>query len=190
MKKLASGLGCLAAACAAATAFADPGLFQKALSGAFNTTDDPSDGGIVVPGALLASTHTSSYTYKGTTYTMGDNQTYAYKGLMFMKGGVTYYFVKNYDDNGLVRITDLDGNEITVINNTAFNQVPTGSFTPESDGYYGIDLRVGNGSGNKGPTTAPFNTASQLAAGLAWNTNGLTSCTTSNSPQWRKFMNT
>lgn len=190
MKKLASGLVCLAAAFAAATAFADPGLFQKALSGAFNTTDDPSDGGIVVPGALLASTHTSSYTYEGTTYTMGDNQTYAYKGLMFMKGGVTYYFVKNYDDNGLVRITDLDGNEVTVINNTAFSQVPTGSFTPESDGYYGIDLRVGNGSGGKGPTTAPFNNASQLAAGLAWNTNGLTSCTTSNYQQWRKFMNT
>ena len=77
-----------------------------------------------------------------------------------------------------------------MINNTSYSQVPTGSFTPETDGYYGIDLRVGNGTGGKGPTTAPFNNASQLAAGLAWNTNGLTSCSTSNYQQWREFMNT
>ena len=178
------------AAMTAMTAFAEPGLYQKVLSGQLNTTDDPSDGGIVVPGALLASTHTYSYTLDDTTYTMGDTKTYAYKGVMFMVGGVTYYFAKNYDDTGFIRITKLDGSEVTVINNSTYNTVAYGNFTPETDGYYGIDLRVGNGTGGKGPTTAPFSNASQLAAGLAWNTNGLSTCTTSNWSQWRKFMNT
>ena len=155
-----------------------------------NTTADPSDGGDVMPGALVASTAGTSYTYEGKTYSMGDWQTWAYKGLMFMRGGITYHFVKNYDDSGLIRITKLDGTEVVVINNASYNQTPYGSFTPETDGYYGIDLRVFNGQGGKGPVSAPFNNASQLAAGLAWNTNGLTSCTTSNYSKWRKFMNT
>ena len=190
MKKLAYGIVWAFAAMAAMTAFAEPGLYQKVLSGQLNTTDDPSDGGIVVPGALIASTAGTSYTYGEKTYTMGDNQTYAYKGVMSMVGGVTYYFAKNYDDTGFIRITKLDGTEVTVINNSSYNTVAYGSFTPEEDGYYGIDLRVGNGIGGKGPTAAPFNNASQLAAGLAWNKNGISTCTTSNWSQWRKFMNT
>ncbi len=190
MKKLAYGIVWAFAAMAAMTAFAEPGLYQKVLSGQLNTTDDPSDGGIVVPGALIASTAGTSYTYGEKTYTMGDNQTYAYKGVMFMEGGVTYYFAKQYDDAGFIRITKLDGTEVTVINNSSYNTVAYGNFTPEEDGYYGIDLRVGNGIGGKGPTAAPFNNASQLAAGLAWNKNGISTCTTSNWSQWRKFMNT
>ncbi|MBR2939618.1 MAG: hypothetical protein IKC15_07165 [Kiritimatiellae bacterium] len=190
MKKLAYGIVWAFAAMAAMTAFAEPGLYQKVLSGQLNTTDDPSDGGTVVPGALIASTAGTSYTYGEKTYTMGDNQTYAYKGVMFMVGGVTYYFAKQYDDAGFIRITKPDGTEVTVINNSSYNTVAYGNFTPEEDGYYGIDLRVGNGIGGKGPTAAPFNNASQLAAGLAWNKNGISTCTTSNWSQWRKFMNT
>lgn len=190
MKKLACGFAFVFAVIAAMTAVAEPGLYQMVLQGQLNKTDDPSVGGIIVPGALLASTHTSTYTLGDTTYTMGDNQTYAYKGVMFMVGGVTYYFAKNYDDTGFIRITKLDGTEVTVINNSSYNTVAYGSFKPEEDGYYGIDLRVGNGTGGKGPYSQPFNNASQLAAGLVWNTNGLTTCTTSNYQQWRKFMNT
>lgn len=128
--KLASVFSCLAAI-SATTAFAGPGLYQKVLSGQLNTTDDPSDGGIVVPGALLASTHTDSYTLDDTTYTMDDNQTFAYKGVMFMKGGVTYYFAKNYDDAGFVSVTKLDGTKVTVINHSTYNTVAYGN-TPEA----------------------------------------------------------
>ena len=190
MKKLACSFAFVFAVIAAMTAVAEPGLYQMVLQGQLNKTDDPSVGGIIVPGALLASTHTSSYTLGDTTYTMGDNKTYAYKGVMFMVGGVTYYFAKNYDDAGFIRITNLDNTEVIVIDHSTYNATKIGSFTPEEDGYYGIDLRVGNGTGGKGPVSAPFNNASQLAAGLAWNTNGLNTCTSSNWSQWRKFMNT
>ena len=192
MKRRVYGIVCLVAAMVAVTTLADaePGLYQKALSGSANITDDPSDGGVVVPGALLASIAGSSTSYNGTTYSMGDNQTFAYKGVMFMKGGVTYWFVKNYDDNGYIGIADLEGTKTVIINDTGWDNVKYGSFTPADDGFYGIDLRVGNGTSGKGPAAAPFNSASQLGAGLAWNTNGLESCTSSNWSQWRKFMNT
>lgn len=155
-----------------------PGLYQRSFSGSFNTTGDPSVGGTVVPGALLASTHTSSYTYNGTTYSMGGNTTFAYKGFMFFKGGVTYYFVKRYDDSGLIRITQPDGTVRTPISSNSYNQWTVyGSYTPSVDGWHGIDLRVGNGSGGMGPDGSPFNQADKLAAGLAWNTNGVATCT-------------
>ena len=175
---------------AAGVCQAVPGLYQKKLSGSFNTTDDPSIGGVIVPGAGLASVAGSSYTYNGTTYSMAGSTTYAYKGYMFFKGGVTYNFVKRYDDSGLVRITKSDGTVVTPISSSSYRDTVYGSFTPDGDGYYGIDLRVGNGSGGMGPDLSPFNAASKLGAGLAWNTNGVTTCTDSNYQSWRKFMNT
>ncbi|MBR2355645.1 MAG: right-handed parallel beta-helix repeat-containing protein [Kiritimatiellae bacterium] len=185
----------VAVALSAANAWADDsaeeGLWQKKISGSWTTTADPSDGGTLVPGALLASCHAGSYTYEGTTYTMGDSQTWAYSGVMYMVGGVTYRFVKNYDDNGCIIITDPDTDvKTTVILSTSYSETKYGIYTPVNDGYYPIYLAVYNGNGGKGPVSAPFNNASQLAAGLAWNTNGLTSCTTGNYSKWRKFMNT
>ncbi|MBR2939518.1 MAG: hypothetical protein IKC15_06650 [Kiritimatiellae bacterium] len=196
MERLAYGVVLsVAVALSAANAWADDsaeeGLWQKKISGSWTTTADPSDGGTLVPGALLASCHAGSYTYEGTTYTMGDSQTWAYSGVMYMVGGVTYRFVKNYDDNGCIIITDPDTDvKTTVILSTSYSETKYGIYTPVNDGYYPIYLAVYNGNGGKGPVSAPFNNASQLAAGLAWNTNGLTSCTTGNYSKWRKFMNT
>ena len=183
-----------ALALGAARAYADPvsqeGLWQKPYSG-WTTTADPSDGGTVVPGALLASCVADSYTYEGTTYTMGTSQTWAYSGVMLMKGGVTYRFVKNYDDNGCIIITDpLSGVATTVITSTVWNEVKYGTYTPAQDGYYPIYLAVFNGSGGLGPAAAPFNNASQLGAGLAWTDDpNVTDCTTSNYQKWHKFLN-
>ena len=182
-----------AVALGAASAWADEaqaGLWQKQVTG-WSTSVDPSSGGTLVPGALLASCHGSTYTDGGTTYTMGNNQTWAYSGVMYMEGGVTYRFVKNYDDNGCVIITD-PATEVktTVINGTTYNEVKYGTYTPAEDGYYPIFLAVYNNIGGIGPTAAPFNSASQLGAGLAWTDDpSVTSCTTSNYDKWHKFIN-
>ena len=193
VKKLACGVGFAAVALGAASAWADEaqaGLWQKKVSG-WSTDADPSDGGTLVPGALLASCAAASYTYGVTTYTMGDNQTWAYSGYMYLEGGVTYNFVKNYDDNGCIIITDPEtGEPTTVVSSTTYGEEKYGTYTPAENGYYPIYLAVGNGSGGKGPTKAPFNNASQLGAGLAWTDDPTaTTCTTSNYDKWHKFLN-
>ena len=190
-KKLACGiLLSVAVALGAAHAWAEAGLWQKQVSG-WSTTVDPSDGGVVVPGALLASCTGGSYTYEGTTYTMGSNQTWAYSGYMYMVGGVTYRFVKNYDDNACIMITDPDTDvKTTVVSSQTYNEVKYGTYTPENDGYYPINLFVYNNTGGIGPVVAPFNSASQLGAGLAWTDDpDVTTCTTSNYDKWHKFLN-
>ena len=184
----------VAVALSAANAWADDsaeeGLWQKSFSG-WTTTADPSVGGTLVPGALIASCAGTSYTYNGVTYSMGDSQTWAYSGVMYMAGGVTYRFVKNYDDNGCIIITDPDtGVKTTVVISTSYNETKYGTYTPVNDGYYPIYLAVYNGIGGKGPAAAPFNNASQLAAGLAWTDDpSVTDCTTSNYQKWHKFLN-
>ena len=184
----------VAVALSAASAWADDsaeeGLWQKSFSG-WTTTADPSVGGTLVPGALLASCAGSTYTYNGVTYSMGDSQTWAYSGVMYMNGGVTYRFVKNYDDNGCIIITDPDTDvKTTVILSTSYTDVKYGTYTPVNDGYYPIYLAVYNGNGGKGPVSAPFNNASQLGAGLAWTDDpSATDCTTSNYQKWHKFIN-
>ncbi|MBR2488538.1 MAG: hypothetical protein IKB52_05435, partial [Kiritimatiellae bacterium] len=195
MERLAYGVVLsVAVALSAASAWAEnepeEGLWQKSFS-EWTTTADPSDGGTLVPGALLASCPAGTYTYEGTTYTMGTSQTWAYSGVMYMVGRVTYRFVKNYDDNGCIFITDPDtGVKTQVLLSTAYTDVKYGTYTPVNDGYYPIYLAVYNGSGQLGPTTAPFNSASQLAAGLAWTDDpSVTDCTTSNYQKWHKFLN-
>ena len=120
VKSLAYGVVLsVAVALSAVSAWADEveaqeGLWQNKYSG-WTTTADPSVGGTLVPGALIASCAGASYTYNGTTYTMGDSQTWAYSGVMYMNGGVTYRFVKNYDDNGCIIITDPDTDVKTTV---------------------------------------------------------------------------
>ena len=188
--KLACSFVCLAASAGAWADEAQAGLWQKKVSG-WSTTADPSDGGTLVPGALLASCPAGTYTDGGTTYTMGNNQTWAYSGYMYMEGGVTYRFVKNYDDSGCVIITDPEtGESTTVLTGTTYSETKYGTYTPADDGYYPIYLAVYNNTGGIGPTVAPFNSASQLGAGLAWTDDpSVTSCTTSNYNLWHKFLN-
>lgn len=184
----------VAVALSAANAWADDsaeeGLWQKSFSG-WTTTDDPSVGGTLVPGALIASCAGTSYTYNGITYSMGDSQTWAYSGVMYMVGGVTYRFVKNYDDNGCIIITDPDTDvKTTVILSTSYSETKYGTYTPAGDGYYPIYLAVYNGIGGKGPAAAPFSNASQLGAGLAWTDDpSVTTCTEANYQKWHKFIN-
>ncbi len=186
-----SAVVALSAASAWADDSAEEGLWQKKISGSWTTTADPSVGGTLVPGALIASCAGDSYTYNGTTYTMGDSQTWAYSGVMYMAGGVTYRFVKNYDDNGCIIITDPDTDvKTTVILSTSYNETKYGTYKPAEDGYYPIYLAVYNGTGGKGPVSAPFNNASQLGAGLAWTDDpSVTDCTTANYQKWHKFLN-
>ena len=180
----------LSAANACADDSAEEGLWQKSFSG-WTTTADPSVGGTLVPGALIASCAGTSYTYNGTTYSMGDSQTWAYSGVMYMVGGVTYRFVKNYDDNGCIIITDPDTDvKTTVILSTSYNETKYGTYKPAEDGYYPIYLAVYNGGGGKGPVSDPFKNASQLGAGLAWTDDpSVTDCTTANYQKWHKFLN-
>ena len=167
------------------------GLYQKQFG--FKSREvDPSDGGTVVPGALLASCAGTSYTYGDTTYTMGTDCMWAYKGVMWMEGGVTYRFVKSYYESAELNITDFSsGNVVQLLLLEQPEVLIYATYTPPQDGYYPIFLAVYNGTGTAGPRNQPFNNADQLGAGLAWTTDsGVSDCTVENFDRWRKFMNT
>ena len=168
------------------------GLYQAIYAGENVTTGDPATDGVVIPeGALLLAVQSGnpsiSATSGGTTYTVGQNTTVAYKGVMRLTAGTTYTFAKNYDDSGYVYLTAPGGAKTEVLSSTTWNEVKYGSYTAAGSGWYGIEVRFGNGGGGVGPTTAPFNAAPY--ASLLWNDTGLASCTAENRASWHRLVN-
>ena len=191
-------LAALAAGAFVHTAAADeavPGMWQALYtSGQSVTTGDPIEDGEIVPGALFCSTNSSgsslSYTVGDKTYTMGGSTTAAYKGMMMFQGGVTYHFMKYFDDWGRLQIIDPEtSTTTTLINNGTWSSQVHATFTSEETKFYWIELRVGNGSGGIGPSSSTGPYFSLLHAGFVWNTNGLDTCTTDNYTLWHRFMN-
>ncbi len=138
---------------------------------------------VYVPGAIMAySPNKGSYKnpYDNTNYSWGDNTVWTYVGQMYFEAGKIYVFAEDIDDATYFRI---DGKNI--INNTAYDRIATGSFTPEATGWYDVDIRIGNGGGGSGPNNSVF--------GFGYNTDGITSVTSSNFKQeggWSAVLDT
>ena len=138
---------------------------------------------VYVPGAIMAySPNKGSYKnpYDNTNYSWGDNAVWTYVGQMYFEAGKIYVFAEDIDDATYFRI---DGKNI--INDTVYNSIATGSFTPEATGWYDVDIRIGNGGGGSGPNNSVF--------GFGYNTDGITSVTSSNFKQeggWSAVLDT
>ena len=170
------------------------GLYQAIYSGANITTGDPAVDGVVVPeGAILSTAGAGNPSIsvtdaRGGTHTLGANQTVAYKGFMKLTADTKYTFVKNFDDNGHVKITTPDGlTTKEIINSSSYSEDKYGTYEPEVTGWYAVEFRLGNGTGGVGPTKAPFTT--EPCASLLWNDTGLDKCTAENRASWHRLVN-
>lgn len=171
-----------------------PGMYQKIYSGSDVSTGDPEDGGVVIAAgagllAVAAGNPSISYTdpVTSTKYTLAGNQTVAYKGVMKLTEGKTYWFVKSFDDNGHIRIISPDGTVNNVLDNTSWSATAYGSYTATVTEYHTLLVYCGNGSGGVGPANAPF--TSDPYASIMWNDVGLTQCTAANKSQWHRLIN-
>ena len=110
----------------------------------------------------------------GTTYdTWGDNTTWAYAGYMYFSN-LTYTVGGMMDDT--VRLV-IDGE--TVLYQSGSTLVTATWTPPHGEGWYPIEIRVGNGTGGYGPWNSTFN-------GLCWNVTGYTTADTSS--KWHLFL--
>ena len=103
-----------------------------------------------------------------------EKTTVAWAGYMKMEGGVTYEFKGCYDDFATVKI---DGNWV-VAKGSECKEV-SGSFVPNSTGWYSIEFRVGNNSGSGGCVeSSQYGILWRKASDLSWNTvnNGYFGC--------------
>ena len=105
----------------------------------------------------------------------GDNKTFGYAGMMYFEDK-TYTFHTCIDDTAQIKV---DGTTVVFAKDYNANKSgPTGTWTPtKGAGWYPIDIRVGNGTGEYGPIGNVH--------GLAWNTTGYT--TNDKSDRWRTF---
>ncbi|MBQ9727549.1 MAG: C10 family peptidase [Kiritimatiellae bacterium] len=134
---------------------------------------------------------TSNWTnpYDGATYPMDNyNRMWAYGGQMWMQKGVTYYFAVNFFYAASISI---DG-EVVVSEDNGGNATPkVGSVTPTTTGWHDIAIAVGSNGNGAGAANNPWNSGSpftSLRYGTAWNTNGLSSVTSSNASQWKQLL--
>ena len=105
---------------------------------------------------------------------LSEKTTVAWAGYMKMEGGVTYEFKGCYDDFATVKI---DGNWV-VAKGSECKEV-SGSFVPNSTGWYSIEFRVGNNSGSGGCVeSSQYGILWRKASDLSWNTvnNGYFGC--------------
>ncbi len=145
-----------------------PGLIQARIGGSAmdRTTDILSHSTATnVPGAIMASTSGSATNpYNAQSYAWGDNTTFGYVGQMYLEAGTTYWFGKYIDDSGYVLV---DGT--TVLNNDNYQNLVTGSFTPDETGWHDVEFRFGNGGGGAGCVSSTI--------GFGYNTDGISSFT-------------
>jgi len=77
------------------------------------------------------------------------NTTFAYSGYMYMVAGRTYTFAHNFDDGCYMKI---DGKVYVNNSNSGdyYSQSEIAVFKPSETGWYAIDFRFGDVTGNKG----------------------------------------
>ena len=127
--------------------------------------------------------------YDGATYPM-DNycRMWAYGGQMWMEKGVTYHFAVNFFYAASITV---DGTVVCSEDNGGNGTPQVGSVTPTTTGWHDIAIAVGSNGNGAGACGNPWNSGSpftSLRYGTAWNTNGLSSVTSSNASQWRQLL--
>ena len=134
---------------------------------------------------------TSNWTnpYDGATYPM-DNycRMWAYGGQMWMEKGVKYYFAVNFFYAASITV---DGTVVCSEDNGGNGTPQVGSVTPTATGWHDIAIAVGSNGNGAGACGNPWNSGSpftSLRYGTAWNTNGLSSVTSSNASQWKQLL--
>ena len=153
----------------------DGGLMQQRVSANANVssveslTFDESKAALV-EGAIMAysfngnSDGTNPYVdgKTGESYAWGANEGWLYKGYIFLEGGTTYTFGSAIDDSCVLWI---DGKR--VLRQADYNARNTyGSHTPETTGWFPIEIRMSNGTGGAGACN------DENTFGLGFNTTG------------------
>ena len=134
---------------------------------------------------------TSNWTnpYDGATYPMDKyNRMWAYGGQMWMESGVTYWFAVNFYHAASITV---DGTVVCSEENGGNGTPQVGSVTPTATGWHDIAIAVGSDGNGAGAANNPWNSGSpftSLRYGTAWNTNGLSSVTSSNASQWKQLL--
>ncbi len=88
--------------------------------------------------------HTS--TFNGQTYSWADNTVFAYVGFIYIKGDADYTFESSIDDAAYLKIGDTVTHDVP-----EYEAKATSSWTSGKEGWYPIDLRVGNLTHGAGP---------------------------------------
>ena len=144
-----------------------PGLAQAQFSGSSNVNLNndilSADNLTYVAGPIMANTSNTAYDWLGKGWSWGNNRDFGYVGQMYMEKDVTYTFAKSIDDWTYIKIEDT-----VIIQNTAYQNLTMGSYTPTETGWYDIEIRMGNGGGSAG-------LANGAKVGIAYNTVGNTS---------------
>ena len=149
----------------------------------FNSSDDftssiiDSESKSLVSGVLMGDAYdtesvTRTYTdpkYGGSHQWNSRYTTFGYAGYMYMVEGRTYVFGKYFDDSVLVRI---NGNE--VLKNTDHTAFATGRYVPEKTEWHEIEVRVADGTGEKGPKGVQNGGYWSGNLGVAWRDDGIT----------------
>ena len=136
---------------------------------------------------------------EGTSYAWGSLQEFVLEGEMWFEGGVTYHFGGLFYPAEHLYIGEGYDWHLAATDCSDYG-TPQGfvhqAFTPDSSGWLPVKVvmwECGNGAGAGGGGTAQWNTAAghpfyKISYGLAWNTNGLSTATESNTNQWQRLM--
>ena len=162
----------------------------------FNTNNDfrspivDSSTRTAVSGVLMGNaydTKTASKTFSDPVYGGShkwnvSNTTFGYSGYMYMVAEKMYVFGKYFDDSAYVVI---DGTE--VLNNTLHTEFATGSFIPDFTGWHAIEVRLADGTGEKGPKGGTSGTHPwSVNTGIGWRNDGVTNAVPESA--WNKLM--
>ena len=124
----------------------------------------------------------------GASYQTGQEKNgriWAYGGQMWMEAGTTYHFAVNYAYSASISI---DGAVVCSEENGGTATPATGSVTPATTGWHEIAVAVADGNATSGAAVSTGSPFHSLGYGAAWNTNGLSTVTSSNASQWQRLL--
>ena len=103
-----------------------------------------------IPGATTA----TSTVWGDTVQWPRNGMQWVYAGYMHLEAGKTYSFRTRIDDRAYVAVTDISTGEKKVIidenNESAYNDVNTGSFTATATGWHPLEIRLWDATGGAG----------------------------------------
>lgn len=135
----------------------------------------------VVPGPIMAD-HQSGFVgaaenyctnpYTGHKFSWnGLNTTFAYRGDIFLVEGQTICFARYFDDTARIVITEKDGVEKVVLSHSgAVDGFLAASYKASDTGWYPIEIRISDSSGDKGPRGGAWG----RSKGMAYNFDNIT----------------
>ena len=139
-----------------ANTIASPGLFQSKFNSRFNKTSPASaavesahvSGVICAYQRAVSSPWTFQDPVTGASFAWNSaNTTFAYFGQMYMVAGRTYVFGTHFDDDSYVKV---DGHVLIDVKSSDSGKVYTGIYVCNATGWYDVEFRLGDGSGEKG----------------------------------------